>query len=464
MHPVLAEDIAVDTFVISSFGSFVMVLFQPLFRVSAWQTFSLLACGWALASERHTITTYLWLTGATTRKHFSRFYAFLGGALYQARWPLWAQIIRHAATWVPPDEPLVVALDDFTKKKAGRHIEGLDRYRNSAGSARQEYRTLRGVHFVLGVMRLPLERWPGHRVTLPIGLALYLKAPLANTLRLPYHSRSTLAREIVDFVAKTLPEHPLRVLTDGGYATKDFLRNLPASVEVISRLLISAQLYALPTPATGGSPGRPPRKGKALGSPKTLARKRTGWRPHPAETGAQVQSWVGLWHSVLPGRPIHVVIVRRKANTKGNTAGQRKPRPPVEAFFTTGLTLSVEALLAHYRARWAVEIDIRDGQAFYGLGQDQCRKGRRIVGANTLRLVLAAARTLWFVAQAQRRGPIDLCRYRPWYRHKGAPSQLDIVSMCRETLPAAGVSPIVRFCQAIDETHEESENPMPLAA
>jgi hypothetical protein len=79
-------------------------------------------------------------------------------------------------------------------------------------------------------------------VTLPIGLALYLKAPLANTLRLTYRLRSTLAREIIDFVAKTLPEHTLQVLTDGGYATKDCLRDLPASVKVIARLLISAQL------------------------------------------------------------------------------------------------------------------------------------------------------------------------------------------------------------------------------
>jgi hypothetical protein len=49
------------------------------------------------------------------------------------------------------------------------------------------------------------------------------------------------------------------------------------------------------------------------------------------------------------------------------------------------------------------------------------------VDANTFRLAMAAARTLWFVEHTQRRGAIDLCRYRPWYRHKVAPSQLDIV-------------------------------------
>jgi len=59
-----------------------MHLFQPLLTAPSWQSFSILACGWALARERHTITSYLWLSGATSHKHFSRFYVFLGTALY----------------------------------------------------------------------------------------------------------------------------------------------------------------------------------------------------------------------------------------------------------------------------------------------------------------------------------------------------------------------------------------------
>lgn len=69
-------------FIVSPFGLFVMSLFAGLFTVPSWQTFTVLAYGWAVASgERQTITTYLWLTGATTVKHFSCFYRFLGGAL-----------------------------------------------------------------------------------------------------------------------------------------------------------------------------------------------------------------------------------------------------------------------------------------------------------------------------------------------------------------------------------------------
>src|SRR5437764_2687599 len=77
----LLEDIAVDTFVHSSFGTMVMTLFHSLFTAPSWETFTSLTCGWALATDRHTITTYLWLTGVSAVKHFSRFYFFLGGAI-----------------------------------------------------------------------------------------------------------------------------------------------------------------------------------------------------------------------------------------------------------------------------------------------------------------------------------------------------------------------------------------------
>jgi DDE superfamily endonuclease len=463
-QPVLLEDIPMAAFIVSSFGLFVMGLFAGLFTAPSWQTFLLLTCGWALTSERHTLTSYLWLTGATTVKHFSRFYVFLGGALYQARWQLWARIIRRAAQWVPAEAPIVIEVDDSTKKKAGTHIEGVDRYRNGAGSARQEYRTLRGLNFVWGIMRVPLSLWPPHCLSVPIGLSLYLKEGQAGKLQMPYRSRSALAREIVDFVAAQLPERQIRALGDGGYATKEYLRRLPATVHVVSRMLITGKLYELPPQPTGSRRGRPPTKGKGLGSPKTLARKRHGWQPHPTEAGATVQAWEGLWQSVLPARVIRVVVVRRPAAQRPHKPGHRKPPPPLEAFFTTDLTLSLEAILEQYRDRWAVEITIRDSYAFAGLGQDQCRKVERIVGANTLRLVLAAARTLWFLEQGSRAATLDLQRYRPWYRQKCAPSQLDVVWACREALHEAGVFPIPRFAPDLAEIHQEPENPLPLAA
>ena len=452
-------------FMVSSFGAFVMGVFAGLFTVPSWQTFTVLAYGWAVASgERQTITTYLWLSGATTVKHCSRFYLFLGGALYEARWQRWARIIRGAARWVPEGTPITLHGDDSTKKKAGRQIEGVGHYRNGAGTARQEYRTLRGLNFVWGQMRVPVPGWPGQQVSMPIGLSLYLKAEQARKLGVPYQTRSALAREIVDFVAAELPTRRIRVVGDGGYATKDTLQQLPATVEVVSRMLITGKLYALPPLPTTPRRGCPPKKGPLLGSPKTLARNRSGWRSHPTEAGTLGQAWTGLWQSVLPGRLIQVVVVRRPQQRRPRPPGQRKPLPPVEAFFTTDLTLSLDAILAQYRERWAGAITIRDSNALAGFGQDQCHRRERVVGANTFRLVLAAARTLWFVETTARTTPLPLQRYRPWYRQQSAPSQLDIVWTWRAALQTAGVFPLPRFAHAHTEIQQESENALPLAA
>jgi hypothetical protein len=441
-----------------------MNLFQGIFSARSWQTFTYLACGWVLARERHTITTYLWLSGATTVKHFSRFYVFLGCPLYKRRWQLWGAVIRLAAQFVPEHTVIRVAFDDTTKKKAGSHIEGLDRYRNGAGSARQEYRTLRGLNFVLGLIRIPLKRWPGYSLSVPIGLELYLKQEQAQKLGVPYRSRSQLARDILDFTAKQLPNHPLRSLADGGYATKDYVRELPASAHAVGRMPITAKLYALPQKPENKRRGARRKKGDLIGSPKSLAQTHKGWSPHPTEAGAEIQAWCGIWHSVLPGRLIRVVVLRRHPERLKKKPGQRKPLPALEAFFTTDLSLRVRDILSEYSDRWSVEIEIRDANAFDGLGQDQCRKRQRLMGANTFRLVMAAARTLWFIDQVERSRDVNLCRYRPWYRQKVAPSQLDVVWACRESLYEAGIFPIPRFAPDLGIIHEEPEQAMPLAA
>jgi hypothetical protein len=283
---VVLEDVAMAAFSVSSFGVSVLSLFADLLTAPPWQTFTTLAYGWAVAGgERQTITTYLWLTGATSVKHCSCYYRFLGGALYQARWQLWARLIRCAAQWVPEGAPLVLTVDDSTEKKVGRHIEGMGHYRNGAGSARQEYRTLRGLNFVWGLMRVPAPGWPSRGVSVPIGSSLYLKEEQAQKLNVPYQTRSALAREIVDFVAAQLPTRRIRVLGDGGYATKGTLQQLPARVDVVSRMLLTGKLYAPPPLRTTPRRGCPPKKGALWGPPKTLARRRSGWQPHPPEPG-----------------------------------------------------------------------------------------------------------------------------------------------------------------------------------
>jgi len=72
--------------------------------------------------------------------------------------------------------------------------------------------------------------------------------------------------------------------------------------------------------------------------------------------------------------------------------------------------------------------------------------------------------TLWFIAHIDRGIAAPLCRYRPWYRQKWAPSQLDIVEACREALHETGIFPIPQFIPELGENQEELDNVLPLAA
>jgi hypothetical protein len=138
--------------------------------------------------------------------------------------------------------------------------------------------------------------------------------------------------------------------------------------------------------------------------------------------------------------------------------------PGVAAFFPTDLTLSLAAILAQYRERGAIEITLRASKAFAGFGHDQCRKRERVVGANTLRLVLAAARPLWVLEHLAQSPALEVRQYRPWDRPKLAPSQLDISWTWREAFLAAGVFPIPRFTHELAEIQQEAEIALPFAA
>jgi len=236
---------------------------------------------------------------------------------------------------------------------------------------------------------------------------------------------------------------------------------------VVGRFLLTAKLSQPPPPRRKGQRGAPHKKGDVIGSPKTLATPASAWHPHPQEAGARIQSWVGIGHSVWPGRRIRVVVVWRP-----HRAGSPKPNgptacgrlKPLDAFFSTEVSLSSHAILETYDDRWAMEIDIRDSHAYYGVAQDQCRKFAHIVGANTLRLLMAAARTLWFIVTSEQHADVALQRLRPWYRHKVAPSQFDVAWACRVGLQEAGIFPIPRFFTAVAENQQEIDTSGLIAA
>lgn len=430
-----------EYFIKSSFGLFISRLFIKHFTAKAWESFSVLACGWSLSRSRHTLSNYIWLSGGTKYKHFSQYYCFIGSTFKRSLDKLWTTVIIYIDSILPSEARIELIVDDTTRKKSGKKVEGASNYRNGAGSARQEYRILWGINFVYVMLHFCCTiNDIKVKLAIPVGLRVYLKQKDAEKLERHYEPRSRLGRQIIDFIANLLPHHRFLVKADGGYSTKEFLSGLPANVDIVGRFPIKSRLFDSPKKRKKGQIGRTPKKGKDLGTPKEWKQKR-GWKKHPSEKGAYIKTIVGIWHNVLPGKKIKVVTVWRKNFTKNN---KRSGKKELEAFFSTDLQLTETQILDGYQERWGVEIDIRDGYAYYGLGKDQCRKVNRIYGINSFKILMAACRSLWFIQQFEN-GYLDLKIYRPWYRKKTKPSQLDVISAAQEALRMERVFPIPRF-------------------
>lgn len=462
----------VDRFTQTRIGTFLERHFAERFTKPSQTVFLLLAMGFLLSSVRHTVANYLWRSGACLVRHYTRFYAFLGGPFLCEMDGLWRVLIRQAVRLVPSGEPIRLRVDETVCKKSGEKIRPADTYRNGAGTARQEYRTLWGICFVIGEMRVPFPGRSGERMSVPIGLEVYLKEEKANELGRTYVRRSRLGQRLVKRVAEEVgPEREVLSVQDGNYATQYFLQDLPENVNVVGRMPKNGALYRRPEPKPEGKPGPQPEKGEKLGTPKELVEEELEeadcqWTDHPTEEDAQVCSFEAIWQNVLPGKALRVLIVRRphlKGTSSKKETSSKKGKRYLEVFFTTDLQFDTEQILEEYRGRWSVEILIREANESFGLGEDRCRNAQKIKGINNLRLLIGAIEALYVAEKqdpeqpdADQEGPPGrFGELRPWYEDPGVPTLFDIHWSVREELAEAGITPKVGLSATPGESEQK---------
>jgi len=179
----------VNRFTQTRVGAFLQHRFVKRFTKPTQTVFLLLALGFVFSSVRHTVANYLSRSGACLACHYARFYAFLGGP-FSGRWAVSGER-RSDRQLGRFQRPIRVWVDETVCKKSGEKIEPADTYRNGAGTARQEWRTLYGVCFVLGKMLVRLPGWSEKPVSVPISLEVHLKEK-AEELGKKYVRRSRL--------------------------------------------------------------------------------------------------------------------------------------------------------------------------------------------------------------------------------------------------------------------------------
>lgn len=381
--------------------------------------------GWILAPCRRFVTT-IFQFGDPERGHahdaYHRFFragAWTLAAFFQAVATIVIGLFGH---------PNVIWLvgDDTVHKKTGKKVDGAKSCRDAVRSTSKKVVYAWGLQIVLLCLEIS-PPWGGEPLALPINMRLYRKRPNKWTGK----TVLDLMHEMLLDILKWFPDRVIYLVADGFYAP--LAGRIPSGIHLISRIRFDAALYRKPPKRRPGQRGRTPLKGARLPIPKGIADSAKDWKEvKTLERGKERTRLVIarhiVWHSVLPGKFIRLIISR-------DPEGHEQD----DFFFTTDLFLDPALLISKYADRWAIEDTFRNGKQFLGIEQPQSWKG---IGPEKVAAVGYGIYSLvwsWFINNGDFKAFPD----RPWYKTKATPSFQDALAGIRHQIWSSRISETV---------------------
>jgi DDE superfamily endonuclease len=411
---------------------------RPCFSAPSFRTFCGLAAGLAGQPRRRTVVGMLLGAGLSRAWPHDRAHYFFA----RARWEideLGLAVARLAVPLlVPAGAPLTVAVDDSLFRRAGRKVYGAGWQYD--GSSPSQNRLSFGTCFVVAgiVVHLPFLTRP---VCLPV-LGRLVPAGQKPRPRTSVRaqrktsapgSKTAAAVALVTLLAAAFPGRPVHVVADALYHGPA-LRQLPATVTWTTRLPANAVLYALAPALPPGrhGPGRPPVKGRRLGTPAQLAAA-AGWgrgtvHAYGASRNTALATVTCLWHGCLGTRTVRVILAK-------------DGRHPLLALVTTDLHATAAALVTRYAARWSIEQAFSDARNVLGAGEARSRTRRAVQRTVPFALLIHTLVIIWYARHGHRPQIIAARRAsQPWYTTKAGPAFEDMLTQLRRTLITARIS------------------------
>jgi hypothetical protein len=342
---------------------------------------------------------------------------------------LWERLVRLLGErLLAAGERIEVVIDETAQKRTGGKIYGVGLVYDNRPQARKGPSLRWGLTWVVASVLVRVPLWGDQVFAVPVLGRLYRRKALCRKGRVRFQTKGQLALEMIEKLASWLPGRRMMLLVDGNYADHHLMLRLPENVEVVSRVRYDAALWA-PAPAAraAGRIGRPRLHGGKLPRPaERVARRANDWMSVilPDARRCEIQTWTALWWKVFGQRPIRIVATRRRASRR------------TDFFYTTDLTLSVEAILMRYTDRWAIECLFREVKERMGFEEAQCRTEKAVERTTPFLLWTAGLTQVWFLMQNRR----DLIGWRPrWWskaRKENAPPSFSemLAAMRRELL------------------------------
>jgi hypothetical protein len=342
----------------------VILCFAPLFFQRSWRHAEVLLIGAILAPGQRTVTSILRITGLCRERRFVNYHRVLNRAAWSGREAARVLLGLLLDAFVPAG-PVILGLDDTIERRRGKRIGAKGIYRDPVRSSHGHFVKASGLRWLSLMLLVPIP-WAGRVWALPFLTVLAASERYCRE-RSRRHKRLTdWGRQLVLQARRWVPERPLILVADSGFAALELLAALARrDVTCVTRLRLDAALYAPAPPRRSGTLGRPRTKGTRLPTlAAVLAGGETPWRrvSVPGWYGegdrmVEICSGAAVWrHSGMPVVPIRWVLLRDP---------YRRFDP--QALLCTDTAQDPLQIVRWFVQRWQLEVTFREVRDHLGV-------------------------------------------------------------------------------------------------
>jgi hypothetical protein len=401
----------------------VLMSFSAAFTRPTFCRVLLLMAGSIMALRQRTVTAVVRALRGVVPGHVSTYHRVFSRASWSL-WPLGKILAQAVLATIPPEEPVLVPIDDTTAQHRGKCVYGKGCHHDAVRSAHKHVVFRWGHRWVVLAISVQFP-FTWRRWALPVLVALYRPASLDQAESRRHKTAPILARQLMAVLIHWFPQRRFIFLGDGGYASQDLARFCHRHRRhgcLVSRFRGDARLYA-PAPKRRKRVGRPGLKGRRLPTPEHLVTRRTLTRATVAWYGGSdrqvaLASDTGLWYKAGVGVvPIRWVFVRDRQGTHRD-----------DYFYTTDTSLTAPQIVSWFTARWPIETTFQEIRAHLGFETPRQYVARSVLRTAPCLLGLFSVICLIFAEHAKSH-TIHLPR-TSWY-HKTDPTFSDVMTTVR---------------------------------
>ncbi len=187
--------------------------FELVFSERVWEWAKVLLVGAILAPGKRTVTATLRVLGLSQETQFQNYHRVLN----RAKWSSYAlsRILLRllVRTFIPPDAPIVIGLDDHIERRRGKQIAAKGIYRDPVASSKSFFVKTSGLRWVSLMLLAPIP-WAKRVWALPF---LTVLAPSERYHQERGQRHKTLpdwARQMITQVRRWLPDRVIAVVAD----------------------------------------------------------------------------------------------------------------------------------------------------------------------------------------------------------------------------------------------------------